>query len=141
MPFPQAFLDELTVRNPIEDVVSQYVSLTRKGGNLFGLCPFHSEKTPSFSEMALDAAGIARRCVWDCVDISCSYAFLERARLELAAQDGEELSTEFAADVLLHGCIPQEKLEALTVRLRELSAGTVLPKKTGSIYRAEKVKK
>lgn len=49
MPFPQAFLDELTVRNPIEDVVSQYVSLTRKGGNLFGLCPFHSEKTPSFS--------------------------------------------------------------------------------------------
>ena len=93
------------------------------------------------AKMALDAAGIARRCVWDCVDISCSYAFLERARLELAAQDGEELSTEFAADVLLHGCIPQAKLEALTVRLRELSAGTVLPKKTGSIYRAEKVKK
>ena len=93
------------------------------------------------AKMALDAAGIARRCVWDCVDISCSYAFLERARLELAAQDGEELSTEFAADVLLHGCIPQAKLEALTVRLRELSAGTVLPKMTGSIYRAEKVKK
>ena len=37
--------------------------------------------------------------------------------------------------------ITQAKLEALTVRLRELSAGTVLPKKTGSIYRAEKVKK
>ena len=49
MPFPQAFLEELSVRNPIEDVVGQYVSLTRKGGNLFGLCPFHSEKTASFS--------------------------------------------------------------------------------------------
>ena len=49
MAFPTAFLDELAARNPIEDVVGQYVSLTRKGGNLFGLCPFHSEKTPSFS--------------------------------------------------------------------------------------------
>ena len=49
MPFPPAFLDELSARNPIEDVVGQYVSLTRKGGNLFGLCPFHSEKTASFS--------------------------------------------------------------------------------------------
>ena len=49
MPFPPAFLDELNNRNPIEDVVGQYVTLTRKGSNLFGLCPFHSEKTPSFS--------------------------------------------------------------------------------------------
>ena len=49
MPFPPAFLDELTARNPIEEVVGQYVQLTRKGGNLFGLCPFHAEKTPSFS--------------------------------------------------------------------------------------------
>ena len=49
MPFPASFLDELNNRNPIEDVVGQYVSLTRKGSNLFGLCPFHSEKTPSFS--------------------------------------------------------------------------------------------
>ena len=49
MAFPPAFLDELTLRNPIEDVVGQYVTLTRKGSNLFGLCPFHSEKTGSFS--------------------------------------------------------------------------------------------
>jgi len=49
MAFPAAFLDELSARNPIEDVVGQYVSLTRKSSNLFGLCPFHSEKTPSFS--------------------------------------------------------------------------------------------
>ena len=49
MAFPTAFLDELTARNPIEEVVGQYVSLSRKGSNLFGLCPFHSEKTGSFS--------------------------------------------------------------------------------------------
>ena len=33
----------------IVDVISQYVQLIRKGNNFFGLCPFHSEKTPSFS--------------------------------------------------------------------------------------------
>ena len=49
MPFPPAFLDELAARNPIEEVVGQYVNLKRSGSNLFGLCPFHGEKTPSFS--------------------------------------------------------------------------------------------
>ena len=49
MAFPASFLDELTSRNPIEDVVGQYVNLKRSGSNLFGLCPFHGEKTASFS--------------------------------------------------------------------------------------------
>ena len=49
MAFPAAFIDELVTRNPIEDVVGQYVALQRKGSNLFGLCPFHGEKTASFS--------------------------------------------------------------------------------------------
>ena len=49
MAFPPAFLDELAARNPIEEVVGQYVSLKRSGANLFGLCPFHGEKTASFS--------------------------------------------------------------------------------------------
>ncbi len=49
MAFPAAFLDELTARNPIEDVVGQYVTLKRSGANMFGLCPFHGEKTASFS--------------------------------------------------------------------------------------------
>lgn len=49
MPFPQNFLDELVARNDIADVVGSYVALTHKGANLFGLCPFHSEKTGSFS--------------------------------------------------------------------------------------------
>lgn len=49
MAIPQSFLDELILRCPVEEVVSDYVHLTPKGGNLWGLCPFHSEKTPSFS--------------------------------------------------------------------------------------------
>lgn len=49
MAFPPSFIDELVARNPIEDVVGQYVNLKRSGGNMFGLCPFHGEKTASFS--------------------------------------------------------------------------------------------
>ena len=49
MAFPQSFLDELIARNDIVDVVGSYVALKRQGSNLFGLCPFHNEKTPSFS--------------------------------------------------------------------------------------------
>ena len=49
MAFPPAFIDELTARNPIEDVVGHYVNLKRSGSNMFGLCPFHGEKTASFS--------------------------------------------------------------------------------------------
>ena len=49
MPIPDSFLDELNSRLDIADVVSAYVPLTKKGANLWGLCPFHHEKTPSFS--------------------------------------------------------------------------------------------
>ena len=49
MAFDQAFLDELTARSDIVDVVSRYVPLKRSGANYFGLCPFHNEKSPSFS--------------------------------------------------------------------------------------------
>lgn len=49
MALPASFIDELVARNPIEDVVGQYVHLKRSGANLFGLCPFHGEKTASFS--------------------------------------------------------------------------------------------
>ena len=52
MAFPQRFLDELIDRSDIVDVVSSYVALKKQGTNYFGLCPFHNEKTGSFSVAA-----------------------------------------------------------------------------------------
>ncbi|AUI71262.1 DNA primase [Companilactobacillus alimentarius] len=46
---PQEFIDEVTSKTNIVDVVSKYVQLKKSGKNLFGLCPFHEERTPSFS--------------------------------------------------------------------------------------------
>ncbi len=47
--FDQKFMDELKLKNDIVDVVSRYVRLEQKGGSFWGKCPFHHEKTPSFS--------------------------------------------------------------------------------------------
>lgn len=49
MALPDGFLYELKERSDITEIVSSYVNLTRRGRNLVGLCPFHSEKTPSFN--------------------------------------------------------------------------------------------
>lgn len=46
---PQSFIDDLLFRADIVDVVGQYVQLKNAGANLQGLCPFHKEKSPSFS--------------------------------------------------------------------------------------------
>ena len=47
--YSDEIIEEVRQNNDIVDIISQYVHLTRKGKNYFGLCPFHSEKSPSFS--------------------------------------------------------------------------------------------
>jgi DNA primase len=49
MTFTPAFLDELLARSDLVELVSRSVALNRKGGRFWGRCPFHAEKTPSFS--------------------------------------------------------------------------------------------
>ena len=47
--YSDEIIEEVRQNNDVVDIISQYVHLTRKGRNYFGLCPFHSEKSPSFS--------------------------------------------------------------------------------------------
>ena len=47
--YPQEIVEQVIESNNIVDVISEYVKLTKKGSTYFGLCPFHNEKTPSFS--------------------------------------------------------------------------------------------
>ena len=47
--YSEELIDEIRNSNDIVDIISQYVILKRSGRNFFGLCPFHKEKTPSFS--------------------------------------------------------------------------------------------
>lgn len=48
MMFSEDFISELKERTNVEEIISEYVNISRKGKNLIGLCPFHAERTPSF---------------------------------------------------------------------------------------------
>ncbi|NLP47004.1 MAG: DNA primase [Epulopiscium sp.] len=49
MYYPEELIEEIRFQNAIEDVIGEYVQLKKRGNSYFGLCPFHNEKTPSFS--------------------------------------------------------------------------------------------
>ena len=98
MALPERFLEELNARLDIVDVVSQYVSLNKKGGNYWGLCPFHHERTPSFAVsqdkqifhcFGCNKGGGAVRFVMEMENLS----FPDAVR-KLAAQAGLEMPEE-----------------------------------------------
>lgn len=74
---------------------------------------------------ALCAAGYAVMGQWAVVSIPCTYAMLERVKLEVAAQDGTVDDTEYGADIRLTVSLPAERVDALQDRLTELSAGNI----------------
>ena len=49
MYYPDELIEEVRARSDIVDVISGYVRIQKKGSSYFGLCPFHNEKSPSFS--------------------------------------------------------------------------------------------
>lgn len=65
-------IEEVRSRNDIVDVISQYVRLSKKGSTYFGLCPFHNEKTGSFSVVAeqADVLLLRMRRGWKCIYVS-----------------------------------------------------------------------
>ena len=74
---------------------------------------------------ALCAAGYAVMGQWAVVSVPCTYAMLERVKLEVAAQDGTVDDTEYGADIRLTVSLPAERVDALQERLTELSAGSI----------------
>lgn len=68
--YDSGLIDEIKMNINIVDVISEYVALKRHGRNYFGLCPFHNEKSPSFSVSESKqifhcfGCGVRWRCDW-----------------------------------------------------------------------------
>ena len=102
--FSDAWLDELRSRLSIEEVVSEYVRLKPKGHRCWGLCPFHNEKTPSFSVdtqtqlfycFGCHKGGTVIQFVMEMERLDCQEAvklLAERAHLPLPAASKESVS-------------------------------------------------
>lgn len=106
--FSDRFIEEVREKNDIVELISTYVPLQKKGGKLWGLCPFHGEKTPSFSVdsekqfyycFGCHAGGDVIRFVREMEHLEFGEAvrlLAERARLPVpeTAQGGERRSKE-----------------------------------------------
>ena len=129
---PPGFLQELLTRVDIAEVVGRHVELKRGGANLMGLCPFHGEKSPSFSVspskqfyycFGCGASGDAIRFLTEHLGLS----FIEAVR-DLAQGAGLTVPEEQVS--------PQERERRDTLRQRRLSIGDVLTK-AADFYRGQ----
>ncbi len=129
---PPGFLQELIARVDIVDVVGRHVELKRGGANWMGLCPFHAEKSPSFSVapakqfyycFGCGASGDAIRFLTEHLGLS----FVEAVR-DLAGRVGLSVPEEQVS--------PEERERRDTLRQRRLSIGEVLDRAAG-FYRAQ----
>ena len=64
MYYSEEVIEEVRTKNDIVDVISGYVRLQKKGSSYFGLCPFHNEKSPSFSVSREKQMYYWRKCIY-----------------------------------------------------------------------------
>ena len=105
------------------------------GGVLLGAGGLFRAYTKSAKD-ALDAAGrsVVRR--WVQLEIPCSYAALERYKLEIAAFDGAVAGMDYGAGVTIRALLPEERSEAFRARILDISGGKVEPAVTGESLQA-----
>ncbi|HOL37530.1 MAG: DNA primase [Proteobacteria bacterium] len=129
---PAGFIQDLLARTDIAEVIGTHVELKRSGANLSGLCPFHAEKTPSFSVtpgknlyhcFGCGAGGDAIRFLGDHLGLS----FVEAVR-ELAQRAGMQVPEEDVS--------PEERQRRETLATRRRSLGELLVR-AADFYRAQ----
>ena len=122
MSIPQSFIEELLARVDVVDVVGRYVPLKKSGANFMGLCPFHAEKSPSFSvspsKQFFHCFGCGKS--GDAIGFLMEHAGLDfiEAVHELAQQVGLQVPEEHAS--------PQDKARAAAQRQQRATLTEVL---------------
>jgi DNA primase len=130
MAIPQAFIQELLARADIVEVVGRYVQLRKSGANFVGLCPFHSEKSPSFN---VNPARQFYHC-FGCGKSGDAIRFLMEHTGMNFVEATKELAGEFGMEVPEDDASPAERERAAKARERHLTLTEVL-EKAGEAYR------
>ena len=105
------------------------------GGVLLGTSGLLRAYTRSTAD-ALNAAGISVVRRWVETELPCTYAQMERIKLEAAAAGGIVADVEYGANVTLRVLVPEEQSEGFAERIFDQSAGSVTVKVTGESFRA-----
>ena len=105
------------------------------GGVLLGTGGLLRAYTKSTAD-ALNAAGISVVGRWVETELPCTYAQMERMKLEASAAGGIVADVEYGADVTLKVLVPEEQSESFAARIFDQSAGSVTAKVTGESFRA-----
>jgi DNA primase len=130
MAIPQTFIQELLARADVVEIVGRYVQLKKGGANFMGLCPFHGEKSPSFSVSPAKQFYHCFGCGKNGNAVSflmdhAGMSFIEAVK-DLAQQYGMQIPEDEAS--------PQDRARALEQREKQHSLTDVL-EKAGDAYR------
>ena len=132
MAIPQAFIQELVARADVVDIVGRYVQLKKAGANFSGLCPFHAEKSPSFtvspSKQFYHCFGCGKNgnAIGFLID-HAGMTFIEAVK-DLAQQYGMQVPEEDLS--------PQDRARAAEQREKQNTLSDVL-EKAGDAYRKQ----
>ena len=129
MAIPQSFIQELLARADVVDIVGRYVQLKKGGANFMGLCPFHGEKSPSFS---VSPAKQFYHC-FGCGKNGNSISFLMDHAGMTFIEAVKDLAQQYGLQVPEDDVSPQDRAKAAQMREQQATLTSVL-EKAGRAY-------
>ena len=124
MPIPQSFIQELLTRADVVEIVGRHVQLKKGGANFMGLCPFHGEKSPSFS---VSPTKQFYHC-FGCGKNGNSISFLMDHTGMTFIEAVKDLAQQYGLQVPEDDVAPQDRLKAAQMRDQQASLTSVLEK-------------
>ena len=124
MAIPQSFIQELLARADVVDIVGRYVQLKKGGANFMGLCPFHGEKSPSFS---VSPSKQFYHC-FGCGKNGNSISFLMDHAGMTFIEAVKDLAQQYGLQVPDDDISPQDRARAAQVREQQATLTSVLEK-------------
>ena len=124
MAIPQSFIQELLARADVVDIVGRYVQLKKGGANFMGLCPFHGEKSPSFS---VSPAKQFYHC-FGCGKNGNAISFLMDHAGMTFVEAVQDLARQYGLQVPEDDVSPQDRARAVQIREQQATLTSVLEK-------------